>query len=77
MQTLSESIDTKNLYEHYLFKRSKEDDRMTNPDSRMVESKREESPQSAGNEVVPTYISAQILMKNEELHRRVKEIRVK
>ena len=35
MQELSRSIDTKNLYEHYILKKSKEDDRMTNYDSRI------------------------------------------
>ena len=29
MQELSKSIDTKNLFEHYLLKKEKEDDRQT------------------------------------------------
>ena len=36
MQELSRSIDNKNIYDHYLLKKSKEDDRMTNYDSRVT-----------------------------------------
>lgn len=60
MQELSKLIDSKNIYEHYLLKKTKEtDDRQTAYDSRI-----QHSPKTPGEEIVPVSISSQILRKN-------------
>lgn len=79
MQELSKMMDSRNLYEQYLLKKTKElDDRQTAYDSRV--NQLEKSPQSAispEDEILPTHISAPILRRNEELHLKLKELQIK
>ncbi len=73
MQELSKLIDNKNIYEHYLLKKTKQlDDRQTAYDSRI-----NQTPKSPEEEIVPTHISSQILKRNEELHLKLKELQIK
>jgi hypothetical protein len=77
MQELSRSIDHKNLHEQYLLRKNNEDDRQTNYDSRAQPNPTPSSPPSPQDEIVPTHISASVLRRNEELHRRLKELQVR
>lgn len=57
MQELSRAIDVKNLYEHYLNKKSKEkDDRETNYGSRVEPN--HHSSKDKDEEIVPLHVSA-------------------
>lgn len=62
MEELSQSIDTKNLYEHYQLKQVNEDDRQTNYDS--CTQHEISLPHSPQEEVVPLHISGLILKRN-------------
>jgi hypothetical protein len=78
MQELSSLLDTKNLFEHYLLRATREKEEQDTEQGSFRESpntpKSPQSPQTPTSQdtFVPLHVSAPILRRNEELHLRLK-----